>query len=83
MARKPTLTALYSKRRTIDFPFFRDNEKQREHLIRNEINYIILDGMFAETYVYLAPYIKEKPQSFQLIARIGKAYLLRVGKEAL
>jgi len=83
VARKPTLTALYSGRRTIDYPMYRDFERQRRHILENEIDYILLDGLSRDTYTYLAPFIKARQDAFQVYSSKGNAYVLRVLRDTL
>jgi len=83
MARKTPLTALYSDRPTICYPYYRDLEKQHQNIINNGVTYILLDGMFRDTLTYLFPYIKANPEGFKVVAKKGNAYLLEVLKNKL
>ena len=83
IARKPGLTALYSDRPAIDFPFFNDFELQRKHILKNKIGYVLLDGMFHETFVYLWPFIQANPAAFEVIDQKGNAMVLKVLREKL
>jgi len=80
MARKNSLTALYSDRPTICYPWYRDLEKQHQNIVNNGVAYIILDGIFRDTFTYLFPYIKANPENFKVVAKKGNAYLLEVLK---
>lgn len=78
IARKPTLTALYSGRRTIGYPRHRGFNKQQDNITKNAVDYILVDGMFADTEKFLIPYIKLHSDGFGIVAKKGKAYLLKV-----
>ena len=83
VSRKPSLTGLYSNRRSLCFPFYTDHERQRTFLLENHVDYVIIDGMFTETYTYLLPYIKQNRHAFTVIKMSNKASLLRVFREKL
>ncbi|MFC1822284.1 glycosyltransferase family 39 protein [Thermodesulfobacteriota bacterium] len=83
IARKRTLTALYSGRPATGYPFYKDFDKQRKNIIENNVDYILLDGFFRDTYKYLVPYIQAHPDGFRIAARRGNAYLLKVFKDRL
>jgi len=77
-ARKPFVTALISGRHTNVYPYSRNFDKQSENIIRDQVDYILVDGFFPETFSYLIPYIEANPQNFQVVARKGRASLLKV-----
>ena len=81
IARKATLSALYSGRRTIGYPLYRNFDKQQNNITKNDVDYILLDGMFVDTEKYLMPYIKSHADAFHIIAKKGRAYLLKVVKD--
>lgn len=83
IARKSPLTALYSGRSTIGYPYYRNLEKQHRNIIDNRVDYILLEGIFHDTFIYLLPYIRAHPDGFQVVAKKGNAYLLRVLKNNL
>ncbi len=83
LARKSTLSALHSGRRTIGYPLYRDFDKQQNNIIENDVDYILVDGMFVDTEKYLIPYLKSHSNYFRIIAQKGKAFLLKVLKGKL
>lgn len=80
LARKNSLTSLFSGRPAINYPYYNDIGRQRRHIINNGVDYILLDGMFHQTFVYLLPYIKANRNDFEVVAKKGNAFLLKVSK---
>lgn len=78
LARKPTLTALYSQRRTTDYPMYNDLKRQNRHVQKYSIDYILFDGFFADTYNYLLPFIQANPDHLKVRAQQGRSLLIEV-----
>lgn len=62
LCRKPFLFYVFSRRRTIAYPFTRDREVMLDHLTRSRPDYIVLEdfgGGLSTTEVYLVPVLQE------------------------
>jgi hypothetical protein len=83
IARKGTLAALYSGRPAKTYPYSSDFEVQRKYILDNEIDYVIIDGMFRDTANYMVPFVQENRQAFTIVERKGNAFLLKVDRSRL
>lgn len=71
--RKPAFFYLYSTRKTTTYSKTLDKEKVIEGLLKNNVDYVILDQLgYSSTSRYLYPAIKRYPAKFKVIKKTEK-----------
>ena len=83
IARKDSITSLYSHRYALKYSFTTDVETQKRHILDNNVDYILFDELFRDKYISLFPLIKQNPQAFSLVKRQGNTMLLKVLSDKL
>jgi 4-amino-4-deoxy-L-arabinose transferase-like glycosyltransferase len=66
MARKPEMAAIVSGRHSVGFPFSSDTSKIYDVFNVMGVDYIVLDSCYEETREYLAPFITEHIELFEV-----------------
>jgi len=69
-ARKPTLVALVSERKTVGGPFVDDPAGFIAELEKNQVTYIVFDEVYKEIQKYFVPAMRSYPQRFQVVYQI-------------
>lgn len=80
ISRKPTVTYLYTNHKAICFPYTSNPEQIWSEVLKNNIEYIIVDEISPETYDYLLPFLYEYKDKFKLLKAIEKTGLFEVIK---
>lgn len=78
--RKPFLFSLFSETYTTNYKYTNDYDDLIEDLRERKVNYVILDQLgYSSTYRYLYPAIQNRPEHFELIAKLENpdTYLLK------
>jgi 4-amino-4-deoxy-L-arabinose transferase-like glycosyltransferase len=75
LCRKPFLFYVFSRRRTVAYPFTRDRLEMRKHLAEARPEYIVLEdfgGGSSATNVYLVPVLEELTQYLSVVHRTAE-----------
>ena len=78
--RKPSLFYLFSETYTTNYKYTQDHEELISDLRMRKVDFIILDQLgYSSTYRYLYPAIQNKPENFEIIAKLDNpdTYLLK------
>lgn len=70
--RKPELFYMYSKyHHSIDFPRYAEPDVVYDFLIKNKIDYLIMDDWFKHAYTTLYPCVRKYEEKFMVVKQIG------------
>ncbi|MCK4596494.1 hypothetical protein KAU04_00590 [bacterium] len=67
VARKPSLFYLFAQRQVLIYPFTADTEEMIAFMVRNQVDYVIVDNLSRTTDRYLLPAVQKYIDKFRLI----------------
>lgn len=73
ICRKPEITYMFSNyHATNGFPSYAEPDEIYNMLVRDSINYLIVDNWFRHAYVTLFPCIQKYPEKFKVVKKYGE-----------
>jgi hypothetical protein len=79
---KPSLFYTYADNYTMRYKFTQDAEKLIDNLEKQQVDYVVIDQVYGNTFQYLLPAVRQYPDRFQQVLHLKNpdTYLLKFKK---
>ncbi len=67
---KPSLFYTYADNFTMRYKFTKDSDELLKHLEKQQVDYVVIDQVYGNTFQYLLPAVREHPERFQQVLHL-------------
>lgn len=67
---KPSLFYTYADNFTMRYKFTKDTDELIAHLERQQVDYVVIDQVYGNTFQYLIPAVRQHPERFQQVLHL-------------